>query len=108
MVEEHIQTNAAAPEGENGELQQKEEGATDPQKNVALSGDEQESAESFSDPEIAALLERSFANVEEGRIVRGHIVQIHDSDLNRRCPIFSWGFSSCEILCSRPPGPGPD
>ncbi|MCP4406002.1 MAG: 30S ribosomal protein S1, partial [bacterium] len=47
---------------------------------VELSGEEQESAESFNDPEIAELLERSFANVEEGKIVKGTIVQIHDSD----------------------------
>ncbi len=49
-------------------------------KDLQLSSEELESAESFSDPEVAKLLERSFQNVEEGRIVRGTIVQIHDSD----------------------------
>ena len=47
---------------------------------VTLSQEELESAETFNDPEVAKLLERSFQNVEEGRIVRGTIVQIHDSD----------------------------
>jgi small subunit ribosomal protein S1 len=45
-----------------------------------LSKEEQESAESFRDAEISTLLERSFASVEEGRIVKGTIVQIHESD----------------------------
>ncbi|GAK53601.1 SSU ribosomal protein S1P [Candidatus Moduliflexus flocculans] len=49
-------------------------------KDVQLSQEELDSAETFSDPEVAKLLERSFQNVEEGRIVRGTIVQIHDSD----------------------------
>jgi len=47
---------------------------------VKLSKEEQESAESFRDPEISTLLERSFASVEEGRIVKGTIVQLHESD----------------------------
>src|SRR5512136_2266144 len=47
---------------------------------VKLSKEEQESAESFRDPEISTLLERSFASVEEGRIVKGTIVQIHEND----------------------------
>jgi small subunit ribosomal protein S1 len=47
---------------------------------AGLSKEERESADSFSDPEMARLLEQSFANVEEGRIVHGRVVQIHDSD----------------------------
>jgi hypothetical protein len=78
MVEENIQTSTATENGEDKETLQKEGVAE--KKDVDLSNEEQESAESFSDPEIAALLERSFANVEEGRIVHGRIVQIHDSD----------------------------
>jgi small subunit ribosomal protein S1 len=77
MVEEQIQTNTTAPSGDDPETSQKE-GVTE--EEAGLSNEENESAESFSDPEIAALLEQSFANVEEGRIVRGRIVQIHDSD----------------------------
>lgn len=50
------------------------------QPEVTLSQEELASAETFNDPEVAQLLERSFQNVEEGRIVRGTIVQIHDSD----------------------------
>ena len=50
------------------------------QAEVTLSQEELASAETFNDPEVAQLLERSFQNVEEGRIVRGTIVQIHDSD----------------------------
>jgi len=46
-----------------------------------LSTEEQELAETFQDPEIANLLERTFANVEEGKIVRGMVVQIHDNDV---------------------------
>lgn len=76
MVDEKIQTTDI----EHEEQEQKEGDAASEKKDVELSGEEQESAESFSDPEIAKLLERSFANVEEGRIVRGRIVQIHDSD----------------------------
>lgn len=49
-------------------------------KDIQLSQEELDSAETFNDPEVAKLLERSFQNVEEGRIVRGTIVQIHDSD----------------------------
>jgi small subunit ribosomal protein S1 len=75
MVDEKIQTT----EIEHEEQEQKEGDAAS-KKDLDLSNEEQESAESFSDPEIAKLLERSFANVEEGRIVRGRIVQIHDSD----------------------------
>ena len=58
----------------------KKEGIAEGEEAIALSREEQESAEGFSDPNIATLLERSFANVEEGRIVRGRIVQIHDGD----------------------------
>ncbi len=77
MVEENIQTSTATPEGEETETLQNEGVAAE---EAALSNEEQESAESFSDPEIARLLEESFANVEEGRIVHGQVVQIHDSD----------------------------
>ncbi|PID56089.1 30S ribosomal protein S1 [candidate division KSB3 bacterium] len=68
MVDEHITHTEDSPA--SGEQEE----------NAALSHEEQESAESFSDPEIAQLLENSFANVEEGKIVKGTIVQIHDSD----------------------------
>ena len=76
MVDEQIttQTEGSTESGEEKQVEATEE------ENVALSNEEQESAESFSDPEIALLLERSFANVEEGKIVKGTIVQIHDSD----------------------------
>jgi small subunit ribosomal protein S1 len=75
MVDEQItQTEGSTESGEEKQVEATEE------ENVALSNEEQESAESFSDPEIAELLERSFANVEEGKIVKGTIVQIHDSD----------------------------
>jgi small subunit ribosomal protein S1 len=82
MVEEHIQTNTDSEERESEE-QMKKGGEVSGQveETTGLSNEEQELAESFSDPEIAQLLERSFANVEEGRIVRGKIVQIHDSDV---------------------------
>jgi len=81
MVEEHIQTNTDSTE-QDVEEQKKGESVDGLAEEVTdLSNEEQESAESFSDPEIAQLLERSFANVEEGRIVRGTIVQIHDSDV---------------------------
>ena len=74
MVEENIQTNTDSTESEIKEEQSKKEGSADQAEEIAvLSNEEQESAESFSDPEIASLLERSFANVEEGRIVRGKI-----------------------------------
>lgn len=73
MTEEQIQTKAVEEQSE-----EEQENAEDYSE---LSSEEQESADSFSDPEMAALLERSFANVEEGRIVRGTIVQIHDSDV---------------------------
>lgn len=81
MVEEKIQTNNDSTEEREIEKPQKKGGIAKPSEEVStLSTEEQESAESFSDPEIANLLDRSFANVEEGRIVRGRIVQIHDSD----------------------------
>ena len=81
MVEEHIETQTESTESGTTEDPQKEENTGQPDEHMAeLSNEEQKSAESFSDPEIAQLLERSFANVEEGRIVRGTIVQIHDSD----------------------------
>ena len=81
MVEENIQTTNNDSTEREIKKQPKKEGITGPSEEVAmLSTEEQESAESFSDPEIANLLERSFANVEEGHIVRGRIVQIHDSD----------------------------
>lgn len=73
MVEEHIHTQTGAEPSE--EDKEKTEEYT------GLSSEEQESADSFRDPEMVALLERSFANVEEGRIVRGTVVQIHDSDV---------------------------
>jgi small subunit ribosomal protein S1 len=80
MVEENIQTYNDSTKREIEKHQKKEGGVGPPEEASTLSTEEQESAESFSDPEIANLLERSFANVEEGRIVRGRIVQIHDSD----------------------------
>ncbi|MDY0092209.1 MAG: 30S ribosomal protein S1 [Candidatus Vecturithrix sp.] len=73
MVEEHIHTQTVTEQSETDK--EKAEEYTE------LSSEEQESADSFRDPEMAALLERSFANVEEGRIVRGTVVQIHDSDV---------------------------
>ena len=78
MANEQItQTEESTESGEEKQAEVTEE-VTEEQ--VELSGEEQESAESFSDPEMAELLERSFANVEEGKIVKGTIVQIHDSD----------------------------
>ncbi|GAK58243.1 30S ribosomal subunit protein S1 [Candidatus Vecturithrix granuli] len=73
MVEEHIHTQTVAD--------QSEEDKEKTEEYTGLSSEEQESADSFRDPEMVALLERSFANVEEGRIVRGTVVQIHDSDV---------------------------
>ncbi len=72
MSDENIHTT------EEQEVQDEQEYSQ--QEGAELSSEEQESAESFSDPEIAALLEKSFANVEEGRIVKGTIVQIHEND----------------------------
>jgi small subunit ribosomal protein S1 len=80
MSEEHVETKVEAPESEAQEVAPQEGEAGQVQENAELSNEELESAESFSDPEIASLLERSFANVEEGKIVKGTVVQIHDSD----------------------------
>ncbi len=80
MVEEHIETTTNSTMNQIEEEPKKEESAGQAEEIAVLSDEEQASAESFSDPEIAQLLERSFANVEEGRIVRGKIVQVHDSD----------------------------
>ena len=81
MVEERIESQTDSTESEAViEEPQTEENSEQAESAAELSNEEQTSAESFSDPEIAQLLERSFANVEEGRIVKGTIVQIHDSD----------------------------
>jgi small subunit ribosomal protein S1 len=79
MVEENIQTSTADEEAVVEEAAVDEAAAVDEEAAVS-SDEEQETAESFNDPEIAKLLEQSFANVEEGRIVHGRVVQIHDSD----------------------------
>jgi len=80
MVEEKSETKNDSTQPGIEEKSAKEGGVEAAEKIATLSKEERESAESFSDPNIANLLERSFANVEEGRIVRGRIVQIHDSD----------------------------
>ncbi|MBD3304966.1 30S ribosomal protein S1 [candidate division KSB3 bacterium] len=89
MVEEQNETKInptteeepqEAPHTEEEQTTAQAEDAQTEEDLQGLEDDEQESAQSFSDPEIAKLLERSFANVEEGRIVKGRIVQIHDSD----------------------------
>jgi small subunit ribosomal protein S1 len=78
MGAENIQANKDSTEREIEK--QPKAGSRESEEVATLSKEEQESAESFSDPEIVNLLERSFASVEEGRIVRGKIVQIHESD----------------------------
>ncbi len=80
MTDVQIETKTDSTEQESQEQQIQEETVEGAQPITELSNEEQESAESFSDPEIAALLDRSFANVEEGRIVKGTIVQIHEND----------------------------
>jgi small subunit ribosomal protein S1 len=83
MANEQItqQTEGSTESGEEKQVDVTEEAQAEvTEEEVELSSEEQESAESFSDPEMAELLERSFANVEEGKIVKGTIVQIHDSD----------------------------
>ena len=81
IAEENIQTRVeTAEEAGNQAVKEREVESLPDEEAMHLSTEEQESAESFSDPEIARLLDRSFANVEEGRIVRGTVVQIHDND----------------------------
>jgi len=80
MVEEQVETQAEVTEREVQEGSPQEGDVQEIEENAELLDEELELAESFSDPEIASLLERSFANVEEGKIVRGTVVQIHDSD----------------------------
>ncbi len=80
MSEEHVETKAEVTESDAQEAAPQEGDAGQVEENAELSTEELEFAESFSDPEIASLLERSFANVEEGKIVKGTVVQIHDSD----------------------------
>ncbi|PIE35713.1 30S ribosomal protein S1 [candidate division KSB3 bacterium] len=80
MSEEQVETKAEVTESDAQEAAPQEGDAGQVEENAELSTEELEFAESFSDPEIASLLERSFANVEEGKIVKGTVVQIHDSD----------------------------